>query len=421
MLSPRREQITRSDSSSAGSFVDVASVEKAFLEGSFRDALTLANRCLKQQARSYDNVEARPLLTPLLLHFDVAKKKRYIAIHWNAEEPSDTASRAAAIALQSWYELATQDGSSQGNKFLQPFLDTYTSTAPGDVLGRRVMSAELLIVWIRFLCSPAVNQGDEAIALATEVLQQVRSLVSAVTKQSITSEVSRNACRELVTLHFTELLPRQAKSVCTEDVVRHLAGISTTPPRATLSSKQSALGSTPDLKNVVQQILCFCNTDDGNWPDWLHETFQECRIVLQAMLRQVYHQSREHDKEAPCGAKNLAEQFTESSSYRLSASQRLTLRQIRSWKDANTAVRWIIKEHLLRLRFQLVRYSSGDDYVDRKQQIQVIVVVLCLTYCWRRHRQRISRIGQNALATALWKPAREILDALGLPRGNKRN
>jgi hypothetical protein len=433
---PRRDLLrSRSDTSSAGSFVDVVCVEKAFLEGSFREALTLANRCLKQQAQTFDDntVEAAwPLLTPLHLQFDVSSKTRYISFHWG-EDVSDTnaCSRAAAIALQSWYELSKQqddDSSQQGYRFLQPFLDTYTSTAPGDVLGRRVMPMELLIVWIQFLCCRAVNHVEEAIAVAAEVLQHVRCSSSfaaanrsaSASTTSTPSPISREACRELVILLFTELLPRHATSVTTDDVLRSIAGTSYT---ATMQRAKGAIvaGSKEEKKAVVQQCLCFCNTDDGNWPDWMQDSFRECRVVLQGMLRKMYHQ--EGDKRTVPTGNSLAQQLQPELTSRMVVqrftARLLSLREIRSWKDARSALRLVVKNHLQWLRALLVRYSNDDSSMDRKKkQIQAIALVLCLTFCWRRHRQRISGIGQKALETAVVKPALEILEAFGVVRGN---
>jgi hypothetical protein len=125
---------TESTSSSASSCtsnsnVDVALAERAFLEGSFSQALSLANRCLKHNKTCGETDEdtladlskVRPLLTPLLLKFDRHQKIRYISFHWdnshaqrNPEslpagnehvQVSTASDRAAAIALQSWYEL----------------------------------------------------------------------------------------------------------------------------------------------------------------------------------------------------------------------------------------------------------------------------------------------------------------------------
>jgi hypothetical protein len=218
------------------------------------------------------------------------------------------------------------------------------------------------------------------------------------------------------------LLLRHTRSVNIEDVVRHLTGISNTPQRAYHAQKQVAFESSIELKDVVQQILCFCNTDDGNWPNWLQESFQECRTVLQARLRQIYHRRQTNEKQAPPAAENLAEQFPSLSSSQkvVSAWQPLSLREIRSWKVDSSAMRRVIKEQFQRLKAQLVRYSSDDASIDRKQQIQVLVLVLCLTYGWRRHRKRILWCGQKALATAVWKPALEILEAFGLLRGVTR-
>lgn len=415
-MPPRIDSIisNMSDSSSAGSsFVDVKCVEKAYLEGSFSEALTIANRCLKQQSQSYDNVQALPLLTPLPLKFDVCHKTRYISFHWGEE--SDSACRAAAIALQSWYELSKQDDSQQqkGHRFLQPFLDTYTSTAPGDVLGRRVMSMELLTLWILFLsASPIVNQTEEAMELAQEVLRHIRS----AKKSAISSPISQKSCHELVILLFTELLPSYASSLATQDLLGRLVG----PSSASKPSQESKGPSGPELerKDVVQQCLCFCNTDDGNWPHWLQDAFQECRVVLQAELRLMYHHGKK--RSTTIGSLDRKQLQSEPSSPRLMmAQQQLSLREIRSWKDATATLSLLFKDQIHRFRMLRIRYSSSDESsMGRMQKIQIVALVLCLTYCWRRHRQRISRIGQKALTAAVWKPALEILEAFGVVRGN---
>jgi hypothetical protein len=313
-----------STSSSTSSNVDVALAERAFLEGSFSEALSLANRCLKHQDKTCAGTEekdiladlskVRPLLTPLLVKFDRHQKIRYISFHWDNsisqrnpesaagnEQVSTAFDRAAAIALQSWYELyrledenrttAVDKSNKQtdeyhlGYPFLQPFLDTYTSTVPGDVLGRRVMSLDLLWLWIQWLSDPRhIQHGPDALRLTVEVLRHVRSL-----SQTPLLPCQQQVCRNLLVGLMTCLLPKYANTITTQQYLQSLQGEGTKTIRPQVAAGEAS-------KQVIQQCLCFCTTDDGNWPHWLRDTFRDCRVALRSKLQEIYDQEQQQQK-----------------------------------------------------------------------------------------------------------------------------
>ena len=91
---------------------EIDAVETAFLKGSFREALTAANRYLihkKANTSTTATTETVRIRTPLLPRLDdpeedaAAESSTTMVVHGGESDATD---RAAAVALQSWYELS---------------------------------------------------------------------------------------------------------------------------------------------------------------------------------------------------------------------------------------------------------------------------------------------------------------------------
>ena len=290
------------------------------------------------------------------------------------------------------------------------------------------MSLELLVIWVQFCRSALDHHVDAATALTIQLLREVRSLAL-----DVHSPAGQAACRELVMLLFTDLLPRNynSNSEHVEHVLKFLQSPSSNNDPPTCAA-WSVKGNIAMSRDVIQQCLCFCNTDDGNWPAWLQDTFRDCRIALQAMLREIYHHrikmedERKHrqrkssanngDESAAAGVEkntDTNERPEESASTRLilSHDQTLSFRNPKSWKVACVnLLRWI------RERLTAAASSSSSSFSalspQQRHRLQMLLLSVCLMYGWRRHRHRIAAAGRGALATVFWRPALEILEAL---------
>lgn len=476
---------------------EVESMENALLEGSFREALTLANRFLlstrcrfllhrhrrssfskkssnrlasddyhhhqQQQQQPEPDDDANPdkntirIQTSRLSLDGMEERDCHISVcGWaqNNRDEDDAMDRAAAVALQSWYELsklavaaaaaapaATQNNNNNkqaiianGHRHLRPFLDTYTTP------NGKAMSLDLFVIWVQFCRSPALHQMDVATSLTIQVLRKVRrseqpSLQPAGASEKeveegqmdieATSPMSQKACAELVHLLFVDLLPcYQMRSEQVELLLECLKSESLSVdeilssivvPRRTTSSRNGDDDIRP-CKDVIQQCLCFCNTDDGNWPVWLQDSFCECRAKLQAMLREMYQRQQKlldrkqqmdcdksttdrSDKEIPDDAAQHSTRLV------LSQDHKLSLTNVKSWK-------FMFVQFFRSLRLRLKTFGPVLQ-PHQRQTIQVAVLTLCLMYGWRRHRHRISAAGRDAATAVLWKPAMEILEAFG--------
>lgn len=494
----------------SGVIANAANVEIVFLEGSWSEALTLANRCLKQSQKDgfYDDVQTSwPLLTEVSLppQLDNSHQTRYISCHFqdggtktttavdDKYDSNHESSRVAAIALQSWYELANLDPDFKlsatssafsttktstrfclvpeskeqvypGAKFLQPFLDTYTSTTPGDVLGRRVMSIELLLVWIQFLLVTSkrledFGTRDSIVRLTMEVLRLVRVSTPCGVGGGIDipGPIGQEVCGELVRLAFTLLLPKYSTAAATQLLLTNLQRkdnfllIESFSDNASYSippGNQNESRNNSHRKTVVQQCLCFCNTDDGNWPVWLRDVFRDCRVQLQLQLKEINSTPKGPNSAAVArecqrneGSRQnvlFAGKSSPSSSNswkQLSIARTLSLWWARSygsislpWQDATDRATQILIPRLRQLHTLLIEYfsvvgpikdsivSSEDRttmqrhqeqqlllHTRRKRHIQILALMVCLLYGWRKHRRTLLRMGSSALSTAVWK------------------
>jgi hypothetical protein len=450
-LMPFRTTSTRTDSAEMTSIEDV---ERLFLMGNFCEALLRANRQLLESlheqltvqlsasdggggcggASAADDISAgddnqtlkcglprwTQLQTRVRLNFDTSERERRFRVAWigSAEaslSPCIARDRFGAVALQSWYELSSQrmtaaaaaaedadDDADMGYRFLQPFVELYTE-AP--------MSLELFVIWVQFCrCRHVGDHTDAAIEWTGEVLHHIRRCENRVDPNMI----DQDSVRELVLLLLTDLLPSHSNAEATEDLLRRL----TVDDFSAVvdSTKRPVHRNLPssDRKNVIQQCLCFCNTDEGNWPAWLQDTLEQARISHQQMLQEIYRKKE--------SAENL---MTEPITVPLSKTQGTLLarRKSLSWIELKRNLLPWLQLQLSRSKSILIRDQKGagqNTMIDRynKQHVQAMLFVFCVVfYGWRyhhRHRQRLSHAVQKALAFTLWKPLREILEAFGL-------
>jgi hypothetical protein len=426
---------------------EVERIERTFLEGSFRESLRLANRFLLEReptvaAARHDEDVCELRQTPLHLQFDLrrddSEQLRTMSIRWTASGRTD---RVAVIALQSWYELSQQASEEdKGFRHLQPFLDTYCEGHD--------MSLPLMVVWIRFCI--AMKHVQEAIDLTAEVLAHVRGGCSVLWFDPVNEEKwmeERKAVQDLVLLLFSELLPVYYQSAeAVDDFLKRLVETSIAihqkrdvKPEVPVHEPKvlrEVLYRRSPQKEVIQKVLCFCNTDDENWPPWLEDSFAECRAVLQSMLSDIYHhETTTRDRPAE-NKSSVVEDDVQTNDPSMSITTHTrnppetdswSVQQLSIWKESSEKVKWIlaavrvfVKKQFHRLRSVSVWESSSSHHDLRQCKLACFSLALAVLVAFYYGRggtmgQRIKPAVWRVLKTVLLQPAVEILQAFGLP------
>jgi hypothetical protein len=336
--------------------------EQAFIEGHFREALHLANQYLfEQKSRSQslkDDIDSQmPMLmssspstplspaaslplpplppnspslgrvmrqlssssqppvvytfsTPLYFTFDRERQPRTFSVRWSSSgstsphDDHDTWSmdRAAAVALQSWYEIYQRTGSLRdrlkGGIHLQAFLNTYAATPHR--LQKTVkpittttsaygsLSLPLLVVFIQFCV--AMDHRKEALILSAELLQCFIHH-SNDTSMENSVRVLQDEGREIVLLLFTQLLPYTSNPSNISELFRRVTQNQDLP----ILLSQWKLTQPPQMKlESVQELLVFLDDTSitinattlwDSWPFWLRDIFPECQQRLEHWMR----------------------------------------------------------------------------------------------------------------------------------------
>jgi hypothetical protein len=399
--------------------------EGAFLQGNFREALRLSNQQLREwwqhQPKNENQNPTVPkensdgsilqLQTPIHLVFsseenviDDSSNRQMISLHF---DPADRIDRAAAIALQSWYEISKQpskNSDTNSHRFLQPFMNVYTS------MNHKTMSLELYIVWLKF-CLTVQKSSLITIELAGEVMHHIRW---AKIPQLDTSESkAKDLISDLTLSLFTEWLPLYygSETELMEDYFRRLQSSSTfakntdsLPDCVQLTSRDTAIY----MKKAIQLCLQYCNTDDGNYPEWLQESFVHCRKTLQAHLREMYHQkSRQQHHSARMEPSLLLPESTcqlTNGNHINSDPSRSSLLQVR-WKDVcslRTVHDWKCLGKTLSIRTRQILQELADDR-PRRAQMLLLLLVVGLGYRWRNNHRHHHRNHGNRSSLAVVK------------------
>jgi len=355
----------------------VEEAEQAFVEASFRQSLQLANKCLEEHSKNISTPEADSghvlkLQTPLHLSFDTCSSMKTIQVCLGQKE-TDTIDRAAAIALQSWYEIsskATGPERSQGVRHLQPFLNVYS---------HHVMSLELMLIFLNF-CR-ATDHFQEAVDVSSELAFHLFSFQKAMMWK-------RDETDELLIVLFTEMLPRcQTKAVV--DLLRRFDQDEWTP-----SSVRWRALEQPRMHTLLQVLSFLRKIDHG----WLPDTLGDCISRLESQLDDMESEESEPN---PKHSLNAAHPQIISSS------------TVRTWKVVCDR---FLTHIVSRIRDYLVLCS--DHAQDRwKQRGQLAITVLTVWIAWRQ-RRRILNASKRIAIQCISKPIAEIVEAL-LPTGSR--
>jgi hypothetical protein len=391
--------------------------EQAFVEGSFRQALQLANACLEGEGKSetdrhrYRNKDAPAgriaLQTPIELSFEGNLHRRQITIDLNSPKDTSRVDRAAAVALQSWFEISQKAGSQQeqarGYRFLLPFLNLYTTNhQTQDRNHCRSFSSELMVIFIQF-CH-ATEHFHMAVELCSELVHSLLSFTGNGERPLLDTH-QRKYFQEIVMLLLTRLLPFCGNPKAVTDLGKRLVRTdNASSTEWTLTSTKWSAYSVPSAGSL-KGILALIDNDErlSRWPEWLHGTIAECRTHLEILLQDLEDFDDDDDKaflEGPHSQDGVIED-----SLVVNGQGTASPEDFMSWQDS-----WVARV----VRFVRVRVRESMN--DPRGRATAAVTILTLWMAWR-HRRRLVANGsiQTTASVAIrmvLRPLLEIVDAL---------
>ena len=273
--------------------VAVEAAEHAFLRGEYRRALKDANRCLvyattprPSSVKGMELIEEDCFRVSAPLHFPLVFEDNhpfYIRID---SKSSDLTDRAAAVALQCWYELSQKISDSPVVRdshltLLQPFWKAYSA----DDANGRSFSVELVMVLIRFF--QATNHVHEAYELSLATLDHLLSS-SEISSCSFLRD-QRHLVQELVSHLFLDMMPYSATAIPVSAALRRLS------VRETQKDAPSDVVWQPSKRlndTAARMVLRFLQNPPVHWPE-------ESKIMLEACQLRLDEELLRHGNDSP--------------------------------------------------------------------------------------------------------------------------
>lgn len=389
----------------------VQEAEKLFISGHFQRSLTQANRCLafaskvEQDASviSTENCSSSGEFTSaadysiltddssdnysfrlkLPLNFPYRRSKALMCIRVDltkAPGGTDWTERAAAVALQSWYELSkkadTEKEKLQGYQFLEPFLKAYSTKETHS----SCCSLELTLVFIDFCY--ATGHVHESLELAFATIYQI----FCCTESSLIINEQRDIVREFLMFLFRSLA-YSADSRHVQDGLHRFYE----PEWSAVSHQWTIL--TQINPNSTREVIRFLNDTPIHWPDDCKSALEECRVDLEQLLEEAHVEDDSFD---------LTRAIVPMIGRREMGYSLPTL----GWDGSY--------EHYFRRIMHLVRVCVMEPLVLSENKWQnrgnAAVIVWSLWIAWRR-RRLVSK-GYTKALSYLLKPIKEILEAV---------
>ena len=363
------------------SVVDQA--EQSLVKSCFREALELSNTILCRDDES-TNHQAVQLFTPLDL-FQNRNTTGCVSVDWTRN--SDDIDRAAAVALQSWFEIDLiaqrhphrERLQKQGLAHLRPFLDRFM---------RAPMSIELLVVLVRF-CQ-ATDHFSLAVNLSMEVVTQARQQRAQRQLLSYDASISAN---EMTKSHLKELL-----LILLLDLLPYCQDAATlldTPQLVWAWEPKQWVSSYPEPQ-AIPSLIEWSNRIEEEENSWFVETVLDCRE--QWKLEEVKR-----------GGNSLpVTNLLPTTNMKVSLMLKVLSRE---WR-----VRlWLKMQEYVSQVLLIVREAPSKILEDSKQRNQVAMTLLSFWIAWR-YRRRLLSTSSATFQKVIWQPAREIVDAIIVPR-----
>jgi hypothetical protein len=360
----------------------VREAELFFLQGDFRAALKLTNNYLRglplQENETLLMVIAhRKLSTELNLKFDPSRLLRTITVRLNDSNPS-LEDQAAAIALQSWYEISIKKKpTSPGHDHLQPFLTLYES---------RPMPLELMVIFIRF-CQTQ-NEMAQAIGLTVEILSH------RIMQHEPTDEKSSDDCyyNELVVHLLTSLIPFSQDPTLGRDILEGLFYQTSTMSSIDLSRWRGTHRPNEHTVKTALEMLGALPADENRFV-WARQSIDQSKERLLALRYDVndtnsndINNSSTHDKTRQ-GESTPLPMIVSSQPRQYKWSTHRWIRLVQSYTRA--------------------LYDDQNRWENRgKLAFSVAMILLA----WRRKRRLA--LASKSIVSALISPLTELVEAL---------
>jgi hypothetical protein len=447
--------------------VAVEEAEKSLLQGRFRQALKDANRCLvfatneplpsandgykgrQWSTKTSDGGEMEdgicvraPFYFPFV--FDSVPpnhprtdppQRNTLCIRIDAQ-PSDQVDRAAAVALQAWYEVSRRISESpvvqeSHLRLLQPFWRTYSTFEDGMDGPRaagpspRSCSLELVVVLVQF-CR-ATFHVREAVELALATLHHVLSSEDA----HRLLDGQWHHIQELLVYLFCRLLPHSADARDVELALARLSGpvlreADEPDERRRRIHLQNGDGwRLADHTNLdaIRILVRFLESPPVHWPEQCQGPLEVCREQLEAELARHPPPDRTNPTSLPSSSLNtlsVALPAVPVNGTRDAASGQFEGLPTLGW-DANGARLWLCRlSYLAKVAVVEPLALSHQRWSNRG----VLAVSLWAFWAAWRRRAKLYRSSKLALRAAL-QPLREIIEAITatqstIPRTTRR-
>lgn len=430
----------------------VEDAETLFLSGNFRKALMLCNKILKDPLPSTNDdpgVKKIPLDTPLHLSIDASNKKiRRITLevdfgagngHGKENDCCESkhprislVDRAAAISLQSWYEISRRLSSTSNDKkmsktnkksageghiHLKPFLDVYApenrsgnspSGRPSQPTSRsaRDMPLELAVVFVHFLRTLGTEHIHESVELGAEIV--CRTIGSPRNSRKFLPHSLKDSCQEILGLLFLEIIPFCSSQDTVKSILNRFFD-----DKHVWNDATWHLGTheEPNADSIVA-LISFLDKPPKLWTRHAfpsEEFTQQCRSSLSRLLKLRQNElSRSHlvtTKEAASlneAKRPLATDLSNTSTRSVSSEN------VQAVEPSSSNFR-----HIFQPVLQLIQ---NKDILLRKLQENKTVIVFALTMlliAWRR-RKRLASVSAAAIRILL-APIHEVVDAIIKP------
>jgi hypothetical protein len=313
------------DSTVSSGKPSVKACEDLFLQGRFKEALLAANQYLAANAAdlSQSNPPSPPdsradspnvpslsphyglvreatvtsthsskcqpividLQDSLYFDFDVLCRPRGFSVLLSPPSHSQILlDRAAAVALQAWYEICTRTTKTdthKGHVHLQAFFEAYSNNSLG---------MSLFLVWIYF-CQ-ALDHHEQALTMAAETIKGL------IHETDLVRSIQEDG-RELVLVWFTQLLPLVRDTRLLTDILQSISR------KAVLKPNKVKLDKTVNLETMRVLIDLLDESSSSqkslhtweNWPYWLRDVFPECTSRLERLLQKRRLQLKQQQEE----------------------------------------------------------------------------------------------------------------------------
>jgi hypothetical protein len=384
--------------------------ERAFVEGSFRRALQLANAAIKGSIGETEDANLSSNDDHVLLRLDIQGGNELFTIDDSNQQQSrdrgcfwldskkqktpNPIDRMAAVALQSWYEISQQarNGKEDGKHHLEPFVNRYYSSTR-----QTPISANLLIILVRFF------QATGHFAVAVQLVSQVLSYHKKHSRVATVKCDDEESLKELSEILWLHLLP-----YCTDAAKFEVARFHDEEDEAAgheLSSSRWVPWQEPQIEaldHLFNRMDPFRTFDkEPSLPGWLVESLHKCHAVWMSRLEELGLENQQYP--SPNQPIRSSSSIIEHQEEPL--RQRMQLR-LREWMRRALALAKNVKESCLE--------REVDSSTRNRRQLVATAALVSMWLLARRYhlRRRLLRAAAALLRNAILKPAQEIVEAL---------